>query len=481
MKLRKLTALLLAGVMALSLVACNKTETKEPAASNDPVVEDPADPAEPAEPAAPAELEGKLVVWTLANDLVSFADKFMETYPNVEVESVVIAPADYPTKVQSALLGGEVEPDIIVGEPQMLGAMFDAGFFANLDEMGAQDYADKIVDYVWEVGQDADGIQRAISYQITPAGIYYRRDIAEAMWGTSDPEEIGKKFADYATIVETGKELKEAGYRIFASDAEIGYFSGDSAWVIDGKLNVDQARYDYMDLCVELYQQDLTAYAAQWAAPWYQAMAGPVPLLTAETQWGIWDEDENGDPLMNIWDAENFAKATEGYETTEVFAFGLPAWGVLTMRDNYKDTEGKWGVCAGPAYGFGGGTFIGISDLSERKELAWEFVKFCTLTESTMEWWIEFSKGDTVSYIPTLEKHADDANETYGGQKMYAFWLEQAKGIDYSKVTMYDTEINNAWGNAITAVKNGEKSKEDAVAEFYDVVAATYPELEIER
>jgi len=124
---------------------------------------------------------------------------------------------------------------------------------------------------------------------------------------------------------------------------------------------------------------------------------------------------------------------------------------------------------------------IGISDLSERKELAWEFVKFCTLTESTMEWWIEFSKGDTVSYIPTLEKHANDENATYGGQKLYAFWLEQAEGIDYSKVTMYDTEINNAWGNAITAVKNGEKSKEDAVAEFYDVVAATYPELEIER
>ena len=479
MKLKKLTALLLAGVMALSLVACGGKTTEEPA-TNDTNTEAPADtdaeaPADTeAEAEAPAaDLEGKLVVWTLANDLVSFADKFMETYPNVEVESVVIAPADYPTKVQSALLGGEVEPDIIVGEPQMLESMYEAGFFANLDEFGAQDYADKIVDYVWQVGQDADGVQRAISYQITPAGIYYRRDIAEAVWGTSDPAEIGKKFADYATIVETGKELKEKGYRIFASDAEINYFSGDSAWVIDGKLNVDQGRYDYMDLCVELYQQDLTAYASQWAAPWYQAMSGPVPLLTAETQWGT---DE-----MNIWDAESFNAATEGYETTEVFAFGLPAWGVLTMRDNVGETSGKWGVCAGPAYGFGGGTFIGISDLSERKELAWEFVKFCTLTESTMEWWLEFSEGDTVSYIPTLEKHADDANEVYGGQHLYAFWLEQAEGIDYSKVTKYDKAIGDAWGNAITAVKQGEKSKEDAVAEFYDVVAATYPELEIER
>ena len=59
----------------------------------------------------------------------------------------------------------------------------------------------------------------------------------------------------------------------------MGVFSGDSAWVVDGVLNVDQARFDYMDLCVDLYQKDLTAYANQWSTPWYQAMAGEVTDL----------------------------------------------------------------------------------------------------------------------------------------------------------------------------------------------------------
>lgn len=475
MKLRKLTAVLLAGVMALSMVACGGE--KAPAATDDAATTETTatDDAAATDAEAPAELSGKLVVWTLANDLIQFGDQFMAANPGVEVETVVIAPADYPTKVQSALLGGETEPDIICGEPQMLGSMYEAGFFEDLDQApyNAQDYADKIVDYVWEVGQDADGIQRAISYQITPAGLYYRRDIATEVFGTDDPAEIGKLFADYQTILETGETLKAAGYKIFASDAEINYFSGDTAWVVDGKLNVDQARFDYLDLCVALYQNDLTAFAAQWAAPWYQAMSGPVPLLTAETQWG------NDD--LNVWDAEAFAAATEGAETTEVFAFGLPSWGVLTMRDNVGDNSGKYGVCSGPSYGFGGGTFIGISSQSERKELAWEYVKFCTLTESTLEWWIEASQGDTVSYIPVLEAHADDENAVYGNQKLYAFWLEQAEGIDYSKVTKYDTAIGDAWGAAITTVKTGEKSKDDAIAEFYDVVAATYPELEITK
>lgn len=484
MKMKKILALLLAGLMTASLAACGG-DTAADAPASKPAAESEAAPEAEAssEAEAPAELSGKLTVWTLAEDLNQFADRFKEKHPGVEVEVVVTPPGDYPTKVETALLGGDSTADIIVGEPQMLESMYEAEFFANLDEMGAQDYAGQIVDYVWEVGQDADGVQRAISYQITPAGIYYRRDIAEKVFGTSDPVEIGKLFADYPTIIETGKTLKDAGYRIFASDAETGYFSGDSAWVIDGKLNVDESRYAYMDMCTELYQQDLTAYAAQWTAPWYQAMSGPVPILTADVMWGDWGTNEAGETNLNVWDAENFNANVGNYtdETAEVFAFGLPAWGVLTLRDNVGETSGLWGVCEGPAYGFGGGTFIGISELSENKELAWEFVKFCTLDEDTADWWIEASEGDTVSLISALEKHADDGNDVYGGQHLYSFWLEQAEGIDYSKVTMYDKAIGDAWGNAITAVKTGEKTKEDAVNGFYDEVASTYPDLIIER
>ena len=356
----------------------------------------------------------------------------------------------------------------------MLEDFYDAGFFANLDDFGAQDYADQIVDYVWQVGQDADGIQRAISYQITPAGFYYRRDIAKEVFGTDDPDEVGKLFSSYDKILETAQTLKDAGYRIFASDAELNFFSGDSAWVVDGKLNVDQARYDYMDLCVDLYQKDLTAYANQWSTPWYQAMAGEVPILSADIQ-------NYADDSVNVWDATQFEESTKDMDKTTVFSFGLPAWGVLTMRDNVGETSGKWGVCAGPSYGFSGGTYIGISSQSKRQQTAWEFVKFCTLNEDTADWWIDFSQGDTVSLKSAIEKHKDDENEIYGGEKLYSFWLQQAEGIDYSIVTRYDKAIGDAWGEAISAVKTGQKTKDEAVNEFYDKVAATYPDIEIDR
>ncbi|MCM1122210.1 MAG: extracellular solute-binding protein [Eubacterium sp.] len=477
MKLRKLMAVMLAGTMVFGLTACgggsgstgSSADSDSGSASSEAAGEEGAS----GDTAAGGE---RLVVWTLAADLEQFADHYMEQNPDVAIETVVIEPANYVTKVQTALNGGQKEPDIIVGEPQMLEDFYDAGYFEDLNQApyNAQDYADQIVDYVWEVGQDAEGIQRTISYQITPAGIYYRRDIAQEVFGTDDPDEIGKLFVDYPTILDTAKTLKGAGYRIFASDAEISYFSGDSAWVIDDVLNVDQGRYDYQELCISLYQDDLTAYANQWSTPWYQAMAGEVPILSADIQ-------NYADDSVNVWDAEQFAEATEGMDTTEVFAFGLPSWGVLTMRDNVQETSGKWGVCAGPAYGFGGGTFIGISSQSERKDLAWDFLKFCTLDEDTSNWWIEVSEGDTVSLIPVLEAHAEDTNEIYGGQQLYKFWLEQAQGIDYSKVTRYDKVINDAWGSATTAIKTGEKTKEEALEEFYDVVESTYPEITVNR
>jgi len=37
------------------------------------------------------------------------------------------------------------------------------------------------------------------------------------------------------------------------------------------------------------------------------------------------------------------------------------------------------------------------------------------------------------------------------------------------------------WGKAISAIKTGEKTKDQAISDFYDEVAATYPDLKINR
>lgn len=158
MKLKKLISLMLAGAMVLSMTACGGSDGASSdsgaAADSGTASADAGDAGDAgAADETPASSGDKLVVWTLAKDLEQFAEYYKEK-TGTEVETVVIEPANYVTKVQTALNGGQKEPDIIVGEPQMLEDFYEAGYFEDLNQApyNAQDYADQIVDYVWDVG-----------------------------------------------------------------------------------------------------------------------------------------------------------------------------------------------------------------------------------------------------------------------------------------------------------------------------------------
>ena len=444
MKSKKLLSLLLAGILTLSTVGCGSTSNNKNSDSE-------------------KGNSDKIIVWSLSDDLKEFASYYEEKNEGKEVEVVVIAPADYPTKLTTALRGKASTPDVIVGEPQMLPDFFKAGFFEDLTKSpyNVGEYEDKIVDYVYDAGKDENGVVRALTYQVTPGGITYRRDIAMEMWGDDSPEFVGEKFKDVNTIIETAKELKVAGYRIFSDTGSLRHFTygnDPQPWVKEGKLMMTEGRLNYFDAAVQLYQDNLVAFAPEWSSAWYSSMGNTIPL---NADWTDVSEIE------------------AGAETTEVFSYALPTWGSLIVRDNAGDNFGKFGITTGPNSYFQGGTFIGISSYSKNKEAAWDFVKFCTLDEEVSQWWIEKSEGDVVSLVSVLEANKDLENEAFGGQKTYEFWLEQAQNIDYSLVTGYDTQIGDYFGQAIESVQRGEKTKEEALKEFYKNVKTIYPELEV--
>ena len=401
--------------------------------------------------------DNTIVVWTPAEDLKDFAEHYEEA-TGVNVEVTVIAPADYPTKLNTSLGSRSSEVDVIVGEPQMLPDFFDAGFFADLSEFDAA-AQEKLVDYIYEAGKDEDGVLRALSYQVTPGSVIYRRDLATEVFGTDDPDEIAKKFSSYDEIVKTAEELNAAGYSIFGDTGALRWFANSEApWVKDGELQMTQTRLDYLDAAVELYQNNYVAFAPEWSAAWYASMAGPLPFNAG---WSELDEVDADAP------------------TTQVFSYVMPSWGALTIRDNAQDNKGKFGVCKGVSSFFGGGTFIGVNEFSEKKEAAMDFVEFCTLNEETAEWWIDASDGDIVSMKSVLEANKDYENESFGNQKTYAFFMEEAENVDYSLITRYDTAIDTAFGQAIEACQKGEKDTETALKDFYMEVQTVYPEIKV--
>lgn len=467
MKAKKLTALALAGVMALSMAGCGNSDSGSNTASNNNTASDSnassnstaSDNSTGSDSSTPTSTTGeKLVVWTLADDLKQFADRYTEQ-TGVDIEVNVIAPADYSTKLTSALGAKSSEVDIIVGEPQMLGNFFEAGFFADLSALDA-DAKDQIVEYVYEAGKDESGVLRALSYQVTPGAIIYRRDLAKEIFGTDDPDEMSKKFKDFDTILQTAEEVKAAGYRIFSDSGNLRWYANaGSAWVVDGVLQVSDAKLGYMDAAVKLYQDELVAFAPEWSAAWYASMAGELPL------------DAGWSDLVEL----------EGAEMTQVFSYSLPSWGALIVRDNANDNKGNFGVCSGPCSYFGGGTFIGVNTYSGHQETATDFVRFCTLNEDTAQWWLETSNGDVVSNKAVLDANQDYENPSFGNQKTYEFYLKEANNIDYSVVTKYDDSIGNFWGAAIESIQKGEMTKEEAIDDFYMQVETTFPEITVNR
>lgn len=461
MKIKKMAALLLAGTMALSMTACGNSESGGSSnsgnSSNDSGSTGSSASAGDTS-GADTSGGGKLVVWTLADDLKQFAERYAEQ-TGVEVSVEVIAPADYSTKLTSALGAKSEEVDIIVGEPQMLGNFFEAGFFADLSSLEA-DAKEQIVDYVYEAGKDENGVLRALSYQVTPGAIIYRRDLAKTIFGTDDPDEMSKKFKDFDTILQTAEEVKAAGYRLFSDSGNLRWYANaGSAWVVDGVLQVSDAKLGYMDAAVKLYQDELVAFAPEWSAAWYASMSGPLPL---DAGWSDLSE-------------------LEGSEMTEIFAYSLPSWGALIVRDNANDNKGNFGVCSGPCSYFGGGTFIGVNTYSQNQDLAADFVRFCTLNEETAQWWLETSNGDVVSNKAVLEANQDFENESFGNQKTYEFYLKEAENIDYSVVTKYDDTIGNYWGSSIESIQKGEMTKDEAIEDFYMQVEVTFPEITVNR
>ena len=195
MKIKKLLAVTLAGVLTLSLAACGNTNNSSDAdkADNTAASTSKSETDSNTTSDRDKDINGEsLVIWTLADDLKQFAQRYTEE-TGVDIQVEVFAPADYPTKLTSALGAKSKEVDVIVGEPQMLLNFFEAGFFADLSALEA-DAQSQIVNYVYEAGKDENGVLRALSYQVTPGAIIYRRDVANEIFGRDDPDVMAGKY-----------------------------------------------------------------------------------------------------------------------------------------------------------------------------------------------------------------------------------------------------------------------------------------------
>jgi ABC-type glycerol-3-phosphate transport system substrate-binding protein len=400
---------------------------------------------------APTEYVGKITEWRHSNQPSWFIENFNKVYPNAEVDLTIVSPSvvEYTQKTLNAVVSGVDAPDIFQAWSQTIGQIKDSNLWENLSAppYNAEEIADKLVPYTVDVGRDAQGNIRALSFQATIGGVFYRRSLAKKYLGTDDPEKVGQMFSTEAGMLEVAEKIKKGsnGTISFMGDPSSLTFmylcSREEPWVKDGKLIIDPMVDHLFDLAKTIRDNGYDAKIKDFTAPWFGTM-----------------------------------------QNSTVFSYALPTWGLnYILMPNAPDTAGDWAVTNGPKPYIEGGVWIGINKDSKNKELAWEYLKYVLLDVDSL-FKIGTERGVFVSCIEAQDKIAEEvttgpAIDFLGGQQCYNYFREHILEVKPELITMYDQSIMDFMNNEIEAYITGKKTKSKAMQSLIDSTLNAYPEL----
>lgn len=308
------------------------------------------------------------------------------------------------------------------------------------------DLADQF-DFTKTVASDQNGVQRASTWQACPGVLVYRRDIAKEVFGTDDPEEIGKKTKDWDVMKETAEELKAAGYYTFSSYADTFRLYNNSmadAWVSPGEttIKVDQKIIDWVTDSKEWKDAGYfdPAVKGQWNSDWFTAMSS----------------------------------------SAKVFAFLFPAWGIDTqMVPNWDGEAGAWAVTNAPLSYNWGGTFVLAAEGTDNPSHVKDIMLALTADKNNLTMiskeYADFTNAKSVMQAAAADKSF--ASDFLGGQNPYVYFTPGADSIKMAPLSAYDQGcvelVQNAFGDYLQGQIDYNKAKEN----FETAIRERYPEI----
>lgn len=393
------------------------------------------------------DLSGTLEVWGWTTDPEYQIEAFEKAYPNVTVNYTMIG-TDYDTKMQTIVDNRTEGPDVFYADVKTVKNYIESDAWETLtDDPYNIDVSDS-EDYTVKLGSDSDGNVKALSYQATPGGFWYKRDLAKKYLGTDDPDEISEMLSTTEGMLDVAEKLKAGSNgetHMFASYKDLWQFANygmrSLAWVDGDKFQMDDYIPEFFDLAKTVRDNDYDAKIDTWSEAWYASCA-----------------DDS------------------------VFGYAEPTWGLqYVIQTGAPDSEGNWGIASMPAAYFNGGSYLGVYQESQNKELAAEYVKFVCTNKDFLTQYAN-DKGDYTSLKSVNKEIADSGYEESwcAGQNTFKFFSDQMDKINTDIVTKYDDTIGNLMLNNVDLYLNGQLDKDAAIAQFKDDVASNYRRLDVE-
>ena len=440
--MKKLLSALLAVLMIVSLAGCTK-------------------PVEP----TPQE-EGKVLnLWTWNDEFWGFlteyyADEKIDEY-NVKKGDVTIKRTTYPSDngayqdaLDAALLNqanaaADEKVDMFLAEADYIIKYTNSDATMDVKSIGVTNF-ENTYKYTVEAASDAKGVVKGVSFQCCPSALIYRRSIAKAVLGTDDPAEVQAKLNSWDLFDAVAAEAKAKGYYMVPTPLETyRTFSNNvsSAWVEDGKLNIDAN--------IQAWMVQAEKYMTEGYAP---------------GAFGIWDAEKND---------QMFADG-------KTMCFFGPAWYFNFCMGNAQDPEkgcsGDWAICKGPQAHFWGGTWMlaatGTDNPTMVADIMNTFINNEEVCEKLVREKAQFSNNQKINNA--LAADASYGSAFLGGQNDVAVFAELAKDIKFQHITPYDQLCNEGIQTYFREFLNGQSTKDQALANFKDFIRTTYPSVVVE-
>ncbi len=414
---------------------------------------------------AAAAAEPKVInVWSFTDEVPNMIEKYKEAHPDFdyEINTTIIATTDgaYQPALDQALVGGGSNaPDIYTAEAAFVlkytqgdAAQFAAPYKDLGIDVEAALKAAEIAGYTIDIGTNPSGDLVGLGYQATGGAFIYRRSIAKDVWGTDDPAVIkGKIGPGWDQFFKAAAQLKAKGYGIVSGDGDVWHAvenSSDKGWIVDGKLYIDPAREQFLDISKSLKVNGYHNDTQDWTDGWFADMK---------------DAGAQG-----------------------IFGYFGPAWLInYVMAGNSggsvpgEGTYGDWAICEPPVGFFWGGTWVIANNDSKLKSVVGDIIEWITLDTSDTGLQYYWANGtlngpggtkDTVASGTVMAK-SNGKLDFLGGQNMFDVFVPAGQFATGKNKTQYDETINIYWRDQVREYSSGNKSRSQAITDFKQQVA----------
>lgn len=394
-----------------------------------------------------------LEIWSFLSqeEMNHYRDAYKEL-KGIEVSPKVFPGDQYMTKLQTAFRSGTNAPDLAYMEIAHLGQFKETGMLEDLSSYGGTEVLDNQVPYVADLSMNTKGEICGISWQSTPGGFWYKKDLAKEYLGTDDPDAVAEFFSSWDNIIEAGKTVYEkSGGKVALLDdtASVRTILNNTKgvpWVdADGNLPSDDILRKSFEMEKSVRDNNVDAKIEQWSAGWSSGM----------------------------------------YETDPFIGFACATWGLHyvikanTPAEKQAECENTWGFVPGPAAYQSGGTWISMYSKSKNKEAAWDYIETMTADLEYLDKYLVNDQGDFPGYIPAIEAAiADGHTDPFTGDQItFQFFYDTAMEVKNDGMTEYDQKAGDTYGAKVKLLLAGDITVDEAVEQFKADMKAAFPEI----